>query len=66
MKLLSQVFARANIEAARIILSDPQRYEGLMLEWARRIVENERPDRKTRTPGAKRNEARRNASGLSV
>jgi hypothetical protein len=29
---------RQNLEAARIILAAPERYEGLPLEWARRVL----------------------------
>lgn len=31
-------YARENEQAARIILRDPQRYQGLMLEWARAVI----------------------------
>lgn len=32
-----------NLTAARIILEQPDRYRGLMLDWARRVIECERP-----------------------
>jgi hypothetical protein len=34
-----EAYEHANREAARIILADPQRYAGLMADWARAVVE---------------------------
>ena len=34
----SAVYAGENLEAARLIAADPERYPGLMTEWARRIL----------------------------
>jgi hypothetical protein len=31
--------AKANLRCAKIILADPSRYRGLMVEWAKRILE---------------------------
>ena len=31
-------FAADNLEVAEIIIADPERYRGLMLDWAREIL----------------------------
>ena len=36
-------FGEGNLESAEIIASDPERYGGIMQEWARRILEQNKP-----------------------
>lgn len=44
------VYDEGNLRAARVILSDPRRYEGLMLAWATLWMERYRERREqTRT-----------------
>jgi hypothetical protein len=41
VKRRTRVFRQQNLEAARIILSDPNRYGGLAVTWARLFIERE-------------------------
>jgi hypothetical protein len=38
LKSKMERYAAGNLESARILLADPERYQGLMLEWAARII----------------------------
>lgn len=38
-----EALERSNVEAAAIIAADPERYAGLPLEWAKRILAADAP-----------------------
>lgn len=40
--LKREAHERANLEAAKIILDDPERYAGVMVAWARLVLDREK------------------------
>ncbi len=37
---------RLDVELARVVMAEPERYTGIMLLWARRVIEREESEKK--------------------